>query len=142
MEAGWDIPGILYAKGYPAFDSSSFCTLSVPRRSARSRWNVVLRDEPHSCSISRLNCETPGPRFYWLRRLSPNPPILKRCGGRHSTDADNFRMARNSGAIAGAKIFVRGLSSGKVKDLVTVATAAQPDAAASTISPRPTVFVR
>jgi hypothetical protein len=28
----------LYAKGYPAFDSTWFCTLRVPRRSARSRW--------------------------------------------------------------------------------------------------------
>jgi len=36
------ISGILYAKGYPAFDSGSFCTLRVPRRSARNRCNVVV----------------------------------------------------------------------------------------------------
>ena len=37
LRPGGTIPGILYAKDYPAFDSSPFCTLSVPRRSARSR---------------------------------------------------------------------------------------------------------
>jgi prevent-host-death family protein len=34
---GGTIPGILYAKHYPTLDSSPFCTLSVPRRSARNR---------------------------------------------------------------------------------------------------------
>ncbi len=42
IRPGGAIPGILYAKGYPAFDSSSFCTLRAPRLSARSRWNVVV----------------------------------------------------------------------------------------------------
>jgi hypothetical protein len=39
---GGTIPGILYAKNYPAFDSSSSCTLRVPRRSDRSRCKVVV----------------------------------------------------------------------------------------------------
>ena len=42
IRPGGTIPGILYAKGYPALDSGSFCTLRVPRRSARSRSNVVV----------------------------------------------------------------------------------------------------
>ena len=39
---GGTIPGILYAKDYPAFDSSSSCTLRVLRRSDRSRCKVVV----------------------------------------------------------------------------------------------------
>jgi hypothetical protein len=47
------------------------------------------------------------------------------------------RVARDSGVIAGAKNFVGLLGCGK--NLLNVAAAARPDAAASTISPRPTV---